>query len=76
MAHTRATRHKAGSPFLCFELRTCVELGFMGDVVVPRPFESLLLDPGLGLTGRGELLHRDKVVLIPDVGKDMNGKVG
>ena len=73
---TRATRHQAGSPILFLELHTCAELVLRHDVIVPRSFESLFLDPGLGLPGRGKLLDQDEIILVPDVGKDMNGKVG
>jgi hypothetical protein len=69
-----AIRHTAGSPFLRLELRTRIELVLMGDVVVPRPFESLLVDPGLGLRGCGKLFDRDEVVLIPDIGVGVKRK--
>ena len=57
------------------DLCTGVELILMRDVVVPRPFESLLLDPGPGLTGRGELLDGDEVVLVADIDEDMDSEV-
>jgi hypothetical protein len=44
-------------------------------VIVARPLLLLLIDPGLGFLGRGKLLARDEVVLIPDIGVEMEGRM-
>jgi hypothetical protein len=69
----RATRHKAGSPFL--RLLAGTELRLMNDRVVPRPFNLQLGNPRLGFLLSRKALDRNEVILIADVGVGVERKM-
>src|SRR5688572_2663026 len=75
MASLWDTRHKAGSPFLCLWLDAGTELRLVNDRVIPRPFNLQLLNPGFGLRLGRKALHRDKVVLVADIGVGVKRKM-
>ena len=65
--------HRPSRTFMA--MRT-VKLRLVENLVVARSFLLLLIHPGFCFSSRRELLDRDEVVLVSDIRKDMDRKVG